>query len=121
MLTRRLVSALNSDVNWGCPEGNCDIVSVSVLFNIIFHLNLTLLQKSKKLTLCCLDIAFLGYREHSYNFICLLFLHFFTIDSLEAEALGNLQSDKHWFLQGFMEEKKRYLQHFASLCISGYK
>lgn len=84
-----MASALNSYVNWG-SQGKSDISSV--LFNIIFHSNLTLLQRHRKLiTLHCSDMAFSGYRENIYRPLCLLFPDLLAIDRLEAEALGNLQ------------------------------
>lgn len=89
----------------------------------IIHLNLTLLQRNKKLiTLCSSDMAFLANRGNSYNFLCLLFLlHLFTIYSLEAEALENLKSDKRWFPQWLTKEKGYFcatLSLFALLAIN---
>lgn len=97
------------------------MVRVSELFNIIVHSNLTLLQIYRKLiTLCCLDMAFSGYRENIYRSLCLLFLDFLATDSLEAEALGNLQIN--WVLQGITKEKGvlcNTFPLFACLAING--
>lgn len=49
-------------------------------------------------------MAFSGYRENIYRSLSLLFLDLLAADSLETEALGNLQVN--WFLQVSLKKKE---------------